>query len=146
MATMREGYCAFDAICIVIAPPKKVSYPINDTTSSDVSSIKSGSGACRLFTHEISIAECPRFRLISGVKLLPPVGALVRDKKASLTGALRPVGAFTGLAFDCLSNESLLASLESPACSGPGIGVHIFRAWAQEEKEKSPTLGEVLPM
>ena len=87
----------------------------------------------------------PRFRLISGEESLPVVGALVRDKKSSLNGAVRPVNTFTHLTFNHLNNESSLASLESPVCSGPVTGVHVFRAWAQVEKEKSPALGEILP-
>lgn len=89
--------------------------------------------------------QSPRFRLISGEKALPAVGALVRVTKSSLTEAVRPVNTFTHLTFNHLNNESSLAYLESPACHGPVISVHIFRAWARVEKEKSPALGEILP-
>lgn len=43
-----------------------------------------------------------------------------------------------------LNSESSLASLESPACTGPVVGVLFNRAWAQVEKEKNSDLGEVL--
>lgn len=89
--------------------------------------------------------QSPRFRLISSEKLLPVVGALVRVKKSSLTEAVRPVNTFTHLTFNHVNSVSSLAYLASPACRGPVISVHIFRAWAQVEKEKSSALGEILP-
>lgn len=39
MAIMWEGYCAFAAVCPVIALISDVSYPTSDTSFSDVSSI-----------------------------------------------------------------------------------------------------------
>lgn len=90
--------------------------------------------------------QSPRFRLISSEKSLSVVRALVRQKKSSLTRAVRPVNAVTHLTFNHLNDESLLASLESPACSGPVTAICVFRAWAQVHKEKSPVLGEILPM
>lgn len=50
MATMWEGYCAFDAICTVInsVKKKKKSLIISATSSFDVSSMKSGSGAWQI--------------------------------------------------------------------------------------------------
>lgn len=73
------------------------------------------------------------------------VGALVRDKKSSLNGAASPANTFTPLTFYHLNNGVSLASLELSACCWPVIGVRVFGAWAQVEKEKSPALGEVLP-
>lgn len=64
----------------------------------------------------------PRYRLISGEMSLPAMGALVRDKKSHLTGAVSELLALS------LNKESSLDSLELPACSGPVTGVHVFRA------------------
>lgn len=94
-------------------------------------------GPCRLFACEVSTGD-PRYRLMSGEKSLPAMGALVRGKKSHLTAAVSPVNAALWT-FSYLTKEPSLDSLELPVCSGPVIGVHVFSTWAQLERRKVPS-------
>lgn len=85
-------------------------------------------------------------RLISGEKWLPAMGALVRGKEPHLTVAVSPVNPALWT-FSYLTKKPSLDSLELPACSGPVLGVNVFRtcaglSWKGEKScpgEFSPT-------
>lgn len=121
MATMWEGYCAFDAICTVINSVKKKK--------------KKSYYQCYIvlwcLIHEVwfwGLADYlhvrlpswrPRFGLISGEKSKPEVGALLRDEKWKI------------------NNESSLTSPDC-LCAGPGLDVHVPGCGLRPRGEELP--------